>query len=109
MSLDKRLKEILMEGVHDIGTYAPEGIDPETVDDVLPAIKQAFIDEGWGHIYTPDDEQATQLMTGPEWLARYIKEVESVAIPYDQIDTTDAFQAFMICRDAARRASGVDE
>lgn len=51
-AFSQKLKTIILDGVHDQGTWEVEGIDPETVDGVIPEIKQAFIDDGWVEIIT---------------------------------------------------------
>lgn len=55
--LDAKLKQVIMDRVVDIGSYDVEGIDPESVDAVIPEIKQAFVDEGY---ITPEQVRKTQ-------------------------------------------------
>lgn len=132
MSLDGKLKEIILANVFDAGTYDVEGIDPETVDDVIPLIKQAFTEAGW---ITPEQRdkvvkmvndmanlandafqlptiqfvkinkaqtKAQNLMTGQEFYDRFKKELDKLSDIKNLWDGTPLL-------DAAKRAAGIKE
>jgi hypothetical protein len=120
MSLDKKLKDLDIEFLHGVPVRLP--------DSAIEAIKQAFIDEGWqepnefGQVaYTTQlvdgvvnivPEQAN-LMTGPEWLARFEKNL--TAMPCDQKYVLDGGETIVETHSmshvelAARRAAGVED
>ena len=125
MSLDKRLKELRVptsirydvDGTSEVKSWVHLGKSS------IEAIKQAFIDEGW--VQVPQVEVVTryeagkkpevymvngkEVMTGPEWLARFEKETAGQLFPYrnDREQELVASTAHFF-NQAARRATGVD-
>ena len=84
MSLDKRLEELLKDYLRDnLDNWGHKGEDVESYlrgqqpNYTKSVIKQAFIDEGWYHsplvTHQMSRIESGELMTGPEWLARFEK------------------------------------
>lgn len=77
-------------------------------------IKAAFVDAGWLRVvdvsvpaitsYVPEER-----MTGPEWLARFERELKGSVFPlHCSQDQANVASVLMTCQEAAQRAAGVE-
>ena len=97
MSLDKKLYELVEES-YDFDSCCYEVIE----EDILTKVEQiiaTFIDEGW----VPSEDFAGVAARVDKLYQRYIRELSNLERP-----SVDTFRVVDV-KDAARRASGVDE
>lgn len=92
--------------------------DPKN-SEYMKRIKQAFADEGYYKTHTSSPEaykelaesmfnDLPKLMTGSQWLERFENEMAGSMFPFKHGGGEDIRRAVAFCREAAKKASGID-